>query len=242
MAKYAAAALILSAGAEAFVGPASSAGRTSVAPLNAKSIALPWQEAPPGLDGTLPGDVGFDPFGFTNNLPTTSGPSARSLKWYREAELIHGRICMLATLGVIFPEIYHFPGNEGVGMDVFSELNALKAFYTVPDFAIYQILLFAGAVEIWRLRNTVLGDRPAGDLNLGQFGAYNPAKLNFSEEEYFLMQTREIKHCRLAMIGFLGQVLQLRANGGQPLLQQLGEAFTVPEAVSKAGYFFPEGL
>ena len=34
-----------------------------------RSIALPFDKRPPALDGSLPGDVGFDPAGFTNKLP-----------------------------------------------------------------------------------------------------------------------------------------------------------------------------
>merc|ERR1712187_885685 len=42
--------------------------------------------------GTYAGDVGFDPYGFG---------AAYNLKWMREAELKHGRICMLAIFGYI---------------------------------------------------------------------------------------------------------------------------------------------
>ena len=37
-----------------------------------RSIALPFDRRPPALDGTLPGDVGFDPAGFPNKLPQVS--------------------------------------------------------------------------------------------------------------------------------------------------------------------------
>ena len=62
------------------------------------------------------GDVGFDPVGFSNNPPRPwlIGGEGRSLKWYREAEIVHGRVAMLAALGWVFPNIYHLPGNEDV--------------------------------------------------------------------------------------------------------------------------------
>nr|CAB3487252.1 unnamed protein product [Digitaria exilis] len=47
---------------------------------------------PPWLDGSLPGDFGFDPLGL--------GKDPAFLKWYREAELIHGRWAMAAVLGI----------------------------------------------------------------------------------------------------------------------------------------------
>jgi hypothetical protein len=33
------------------------------------------------------------------------------VKWLREAELKHGRICMLAVLGWIWQTFYHLPGD-----------------------------------------------------------------------------------------------------------------------------------
>ena len=38
---------------------------------------------------SLPGDFGFDPLGL--------GKDPAAIKWYREAELIHGRLAMLAV-------------------------------------------------------------------------------------------------------------------------------------------------
>lgn len=72
--------------------------------MMAKSKAIPFLDAPPKLDGTMVGDVGFDPFGFSNGVP---------LAWLREAEIKHGRICMLAVLGFIVQELYTFPFYAG---------------------------------------------------------------------------------------------------------------------------------
>ncbi|GMY39124.1 Chlorophyll a-b binding protein CP24 10A, chloroplastic [Fagus crenata] len=47
---------------------------------------------PEWLDGSLPGDYGFDPLGL--------GKDPAFLKWYREAELIHGRWAMAAVVGI----------------------------------------------------------------------------------------------------------------------------------------------
>jgi light-harvesting complex I chlorophyll a/b binding protein 1 len=70
-----------------------------------RSIALPFDKRPDALDGTLAGDAGFDPAGFTNNLPFEGliGGETRSLKWYREAEVVHGRVAQLAVVGQLFP-------------------------------------------------------------------------------------------------------------------------------------------
>merc|ERR1719183_2986386 len=55
-----------------------------------KSKAMPFLSQPEDLDGSMAGDVGFDPLGFSTYI---------DVKWLREAELKHGRICMLAWTG-----------------------------------------------------------------------------------------------------------------------------------------------
>ena len=58
------------------------------------SVALPWTTTP--LDGSLVGDVGFDPMGLSDIQP--------DLKYARAAERKHGRICMIATIGMVTQE------------------------------------------------------------------------------------------------------------------------------------------
>ena len=60
-----------------------------------KSAAIPFLNKPPALDGSLPGDVGFDPLGFSTTVTELGG----DLNYVREAELMHGRQAMLATVG-----------------------------------------------------------------------------------------------------------------------------------------------
>ena len=59
------------------------------------SDSVPFLKQPTNLDGSLPGDVGFDPLGFSEVF---------DVKVLREAELKHGRIAMLAVLGWIVQE------------------------------------------------------------------------------------------------------------------------------------------
>jgi hypothetical protein len=54
--------------------------------------AIPGTDRPKNLDGTMVGDIGFDPLGFSNWL---------NLNWAREAEIKHGRVAMLAATGMI---------------------------------------------------------------------------------------------------------------------------------------------
>lgn len=242
MAKYAAVAAAFIIGADAFIPASVSRGSTALQ-MSEKSKALPFDKYPVGLDGTLPGDVGFDPAGFAANPPKTwlIGGEGNSLKWYQEAEIVHSRVAMLAVVGWITPEFFHLPGNEDVGVNAFAETNPFKALSTVPASGLWQISAAIFAIEFFRIKNVIRGDREAGDLGLGQKGTINPFGFNYSDEEYFAMQTREIKNGRLAMVAIIGMFLQCAVTG-EGVISQLGGAFTGPAAVAKAGYYFPEGI
>jgi hypothetical protein len=55
------------------------------------SKAIPFVARPKSLDGSMPGDVGFDPFGF-------AGEDKTSLMNMREAEIKHGVSCLLCRI------------------------------------------------------------------------------------------------------------------------------------------------
>merc|ERR1719231_722865 len=55
-----------------------------------------------GLPGSLDPIEAFDPWGFSD------GKSVEEMKMYREAEVTHGRVSMLATLGFLVQEKAHF--------------------------------------------------------------------------------------------------------------------------------------
>jgi hypothetical protein len=230
----------------AFLNAGARSSARSLSMLNEdRSIALPFDKRPPGLDGTMAGDVGFDPAGFTNNPNPIKNINA--LKWYREAEITHGRVAMLATVGFFFPAIFHWPGGAlGVPEDAYANLNPYGALKSVPEGALWQIAVAIFGVELQRIKRTIKGDKNPGDLGLGQTG-FNPFNFEYTEEEYFEKQVQEIKHGRLAMFGILGMILQLNVVG-KPFFQQLADAFSIPDARSFVegngvlGDYFPPGL
>uniref|UniRef100_A0A7R9ZPZ6 Chlorophyll a-b binding protein, chloroplastic n=1 Tax=Craspedostauros australis TaxID=1486917 RepID=A0A7R9ZPZ6_9STRA len=216
------------------------------------SVALPFATAPATLDGSMLGDVGFDPLGFSTVPvgPWFKGIEGRNgvpddLTWYREAELIHGRIAQLAVVGFIAPGLFGtLPGNEWTGTDAYSFTNPLEAFGKVPGLALLQIFLFMSFLEFRRI-NIIKeegSDYIAGDLRIGQGeGRYNPFGLNYSDEQYEEKRLQELKHCRLAMVGVFGLWAQALASG-EAVTDQLGAGLTVPAYAAKAGYFLPEGI
>lgn len=85
-------------------------------------------DAPPLLDGTLAGDLGFDPLGdiFLQyrsfrlaSLEILLGivKSEKELFAIREAEMKHGRIALLAAVGWPISELYHYTLAKSLGME-----------------------------------------------------------------------------------------------------------------------------
>ena len=96
---------LLAAPVAGLVAPAAPARTATV--LNAEmSKALPFLTAPKGLKGYIGEEAGFDPVGFAEIM---------DIKWMREAEIKHGRVAMLATIGYTYPEMpwfaQAFPGD-----------------------------------------------------------------------------------------------------------------------------------
>ena len=128
---------LLAAPVAGLVAPAAPARTATV--LNAEmSKALPFLTAPKGLKGYIGEEAGFDPVGFAEIM---------DIKWMREAEIKHGRVAMLATIGYTYPEMpwfaQAFPG------DAYSHSNPIKAALAVPPEAWAQVLLFCGVMECW---------------------------------------------------------------------------------------------
>lgn len=200
------------------------------------------------------GDVGFDPCflstkadsvgNYFNGLFDGQGPTD-GLVWYREAELMHGRICMVAVLGFIVPGFTHFAGNDWTGVDAYSVTNPLEALGSAPGAALFQIFAFMSILEFKRIMNIISDGKSymAGDSQKWGQGAgrWNPFGLNYTPAEYREKQLQEVKHARLAMIGFLGLVFQADASGVS-VADQWSAAFVAPEYYAKAGYFFPDGI
>jgi len=225
-------------------GAIASASRAAAKP----SVALPYNEAPITCDGTLVGDFGFDPWQLSTAAEggTFLGKDwqGSTAKFYREAELTHGRIAQLAILGYLVPgTLGTFPGNEWTGVDAYSAVKPLDALTQVPQLALLQIVAAMGFVELRRF-NSIKKDGANyvnGDLKLGQGeGRFNPLKLNYTPEQYEEKQLQEIKHCRLAMMGILGMWLQ-ENNSGLGIVEQISqglESLKVDDVVATGGYAF----
>lgn len=186
--------------ASAFTNPAisiSGVGVRASTGLNyEKSESLPFMEAPPNLKGYV-GDVGFDPLRFSDFA---------SMDFLREAEIKHGRICMLAWTGFVAVDmgfhIYPFP-EAYQGLSSVTAHDAL-----VEQGAMSQIFLWISLIEVFgsiALMQMMEGSgREAGDFGFDPLGFLKGK----SEEEKNEMKLKELTHGRLAMMAFSGVVTQ----------------------------------
>merc|ERR1719224_289381 len=155
----------------------------------------------------------FDP------LNLLEGKSKLEVYKYREAELTHGRVAMLASLGFLVQEKFHplFSGDGGPAID------------QIPALPVWLWAVMAGgigAAEAARINvafreldgeklkaETAL--RPGyvpGDLGFDPLGLAPTDPVEFKE-----MQEKELAHSRLGMIaaaGFLAQEAVTKATWG----------------------------
>jgi hypothetical protein len=167
--------------------------------MAAKSRALPFLEAPKKLDGTIPGDAGFDPLYISDNM---------NLDYLRASEIKHCRVAMLAALGYVAQEFIHLPG------DIFNERHALAAIHKVPLEGWIQIILFISLIEIATFRTTFSFDREPGD-----FG-FDPLGLGKSPQLRRRYQESEIRNGRLAMVAIIAFIVQELVTG-KSVVEQL---------------------
>merc|ERR1711907_616969 len=153
----------------------------------------------------------FDPIGFSTTV--TGG----KLLFYREVELKHGRIAMLASLGMLVGENFHplFGGDIDLPAYIAFQATPLENFWpaVVAAIAIPEVFsvntfqdpdegrLFGG---LWKVKT----DHVPGDLG------FDPLGLKPKDpKEFKTMQTKELNNGRLAMIAMAGMVAQEIATG-----------------------------
>lgn len=199
-----------------------------VTPPAAKSMQTVRQGTLDGMVGAgeETGGVPWDPMGFSKISEMTKSSEHDGNfphpKFLREAELKHGRVAMLAFMGVCVQKGlgFHWPGVDAGGF----YFDATAPWYSAPTSAfatnapgMAQILVFIGVVEgqsdsgpFWRGE----GEREAGDLNFYPFG-------KVTGDELVRKQKAELKNGRLAMIAVMAFVSAHYLPGSVPFLNNL---------------------
>ena len=196
----------------------------SAPPKKKVALAAKWfpignTKAPMALDGSLAGDVGFDPLGFSK--------SKKTLFWMREAENKHGRLAMLAAIGWPLSELWHKDIAKAFNLDSIladgdrapSLLNGGLSSPWASGMLIMSIII-AGYLESKAMNS--------GEVfwNVEKPDNYIPGNLGFDPLNLYnvkgnkkTMETAEIKNGRLAMIAISAYVFQEVATG-LPVVQQ----------------------
>jgi hypothetical protein len=146
----------------------------------------------------------FDPLGFLD------GKSQLEVNRFRECELTHGRVGMLAAAGFLVQEKFHplFSGDGGPAIDQIPQL---------PPWL--WVIMFGGITFAESQRIGIIGaefDSAKGKQESLLKEGYYPGDLGFDPlglaptdpTEFRDMQEKELAHCRLGMIaasGFLAQ-------------------------------------
>eukprot|EP00879_Flechtneria_rotunda_P003223 GHRR01003446.1.p1 GENE.GHRR01003446.1~~GHRR01003446.1.p1 ORF type:complete len:259 (+),score=104.03 GHRR01003446.1:82-858(+) len=189
---------------------------------------FPGSKLPDHLDGSMPGDFGFDPLGL--------GKDAGKLKWYQQAELQNGRWAMLGAAGILVPDLLRSLGLGGPAAQT-PWFAAGTYDYFAPPKALFAVMMFLFAwVEIRRLQDI----RKPGSVNQDPIftnnslpdgevgypgGIFDP--LGYSKGNMAELKVKEIKNARLAMLGFAGFVAQYNTTGKTPL-QNLADHLADP--------------
>jgi len=170
--------------------------------LPAKWLPVGGVLAPAVLDGSLPGDVGFDPVGFAKNK--------NSLLWMREAEIKHARLAMLAAVGWPLSELWHKNIAQMFGLE---SILAGKSGELAPSLlngglnSVYasgmlmMSLIFTAALEGTAMNKGEVfwGAEKSGNYKPGDFG-FDPLNLKNIRGDSSVMELTEIKNGRLAML------------------------------------------
>lgn len=169
---------------------------------------------PPSFDvkqmaGVTPPLGFFDPIGFSKDA------SEGKIRFYREVELKHGRVAMLASLGFLVAEQFHplWGGSIDVPSYIAFQETPLQTFWPA-------VILFISILEVFSVFsfNTPFGGEPwtiRSDYENGDLG-FDPLGLKPTDPaEFKEMATKELNNGRLAMIGMAGMVAQELVSGSK---------------------------
>eukprot|EP00798_Chlamydomonas_sp_ICE-L_P027336 gene27336-4635_t len=170
-------------------------GSSMVAKATSRPMWLPGSAPPAHLDGSLPGDFGYDPLGL--------GANKEMLGWFAEAERVHSRWAMLAVAGII---------AQVVKPDIFCGIVGLLA----AEFWMMHFVEIKRWQDFWQPGSADQDPLfPANKLGAHEVGY--PGITLFAPGDIATLKVKEIKNGRLAMLAFVGMTMTAQLTGKGPL-------------------------
>jgi hypothetical protein len=157
------------------------------------------------------------PTGFFDPLGLSAGVSDGELLFFREAEIKHGRVAMLASLGILVGEQFHplFGGNIDVPAYITFQQTPLQTFWpavlaAVAFFEYPSVFTFEPPTtgKFWQVKT----GREPGNLGFDPLGIKPKDPKELKD-----MQTKELNNGRLAMLAAAGMLAQ-ELRDGQKIL------------------------
>jgi len=194
------------------------------------------KQSPTYLDGSMPGDIGFDPWGLAvlanpqiSTMTAAQALDAKSrtaaerneqmlalceeeqqaaIQWMRSSELKHGRLAMLAVAGWPLAEMINGEFLRSAGQTNGRAPSLFNGH--LPDHLPFLLVVFGGLAALELKTKETVKD-----------GNYNFDPLGFASGigSERTLQTAEIKHGRAAMMAITGFAVQ-EFFWGTPVVQQ----------------------
>lgn len=200
----------LSASTSQFIGARvasrqTSAKRTVTKAIKAEVTEEEVAQAPFLTVGSTAPFKNFDPALLLSKQP------AAELVRYREAELTHGRVCMLASVGMLVGEKFNPLFDGAISGPSINQMQQVPKDFWLPLSFVVLLAEFYRARKGWTNPigasaseiMTLKADYTPGDLG------YDPLGLKPTTPDALLeMQNKELNNGRLAMIGTAGIMVQ----------------------------------
>lgn len=216
--------------------PASTAGvsATLLKAVEVDATEIVEPPAPPPLGPTLNGWTpdaskgcfglpgAISPLGYFDPLGLCKDRDLVGVKRFREAEIMHGRVAMMATLGFLIaentPTIAYGFDHPTIANNMIPEVPLFGVMF--PFFLIINITEALRANKGWVEPGvgplfTLREEYYPGDIGFDPLGL-KPTKA----EDFANMQAKELSNGRLAMLAAAGMILQEVVNG-KPILEDL---------------------
>jgi len=172
----------------------------------------------------------WDPAGFCDDV------DEEKFRFYRTAELKHGRVSMLATIGLLAQHSFHFRniGGESDPAIVNAVPNGITAISQYPSSVGFGILVLAAG--ILELSTATMDDgREVGDYG----DPFNfQSILAYEGEDILVWRNREINNGRMAMFAVIGTIAAEAATGLDAIGQweQAGTYFSKTVQMTTYGF------